>query len=59
MDPDANLAEQRRLAARLVEAEPDSPGFAADACRLAELVLALDEWVGGGGFLPAAWGRGR
>ncbi len=28
-----------------------------DAIRLAELSEALDEWIKGGGFLPAAWKR--
>lgn len=28
-----------------------------DAARLAELVLALDGWISGGGFLPFAWKR--
>jgi hypothetical protein len=27
----------------------------ADAARMAELVLALDGWMKGGGFLPRAW----
>lgn len=26
-----------------------------DAVRLAELVQALDEWIGAGGFLPVDW----
>lgn len=55
MDPDANLVEQRELAAKLVEADETSPGFAEDARRLAELVEALDEWISRGGFLPARW----
>jgi hypothetical protein len=28
-----------------------------DATRLAELVLALDEWIRKGGFLPTRWRR--
>jgi len=55
MDPDENLAEQRRLAAEFLE--PDSELL--DIHRLAELVIALDEWIAGGGFLPAAWQKGR
>lgn len=56
MDPDANLKEQRELAAliqsQLDEGEtPDED----DVLRLSELVIALDEWIAGGGFLPAAW----
>jgi hypothetical protein len=52
MDPNANLEQQRFIAARLVEAENPDP---ADVQRLAELVLALDEWIKRGGFLPKDW----
>lgn len=56
MDPDANLKEQRELAAliqsQLDEGEtPDED----DVLRLSELVIALDEWISNGGFVPAAW----
>jgi hypothetical protein len=51
MDPNSNLEEQLRLAADLVEIG------SADAARLAELVLALDEWIRRGGFIPARWNR--
>jgi hypothetical protein len=52
MDPNANLAEQLRLASDLLSAgEPDMD----DALRLAELVEALHGWIAGGGFLPAQW----
>ena len=57
MDPDANIAEQRKLAAALLN-KPTSI-MANDAedqgRRLAELVLALDEWLSKGGFPPQAW----
>jgi len=56
MDPDANLAEQVRLATAVVDGKP-SGGMTPVADRLAELVLAMDEWIRGGGFLPAAWSR--
>lgn len=49
MDPDANLAEMRQLA------KSDLSEFNEDIHRLAELVLALDEWILRGGFLPKAW----
>jgi hypothetical protein len=66
MDPDANLKEQLELAKKLQDAGEMEflPGKADelpnDAARLAELVLALDEWlrtVDGGkdGFLPRRW----
>lgn len=62
MDPNANIAEQREIAQRIV-ARPrtivthsDDPAERYDvvrsATRLAELVLALDEWRRGGGFDP-------
>lgn len=58
MDPDANLKEQRILALRMTSDhdDPESNGIDQDdANRLAELVLALDEWIKNGGFLPKAW----
>ena len=51
MDPNANLLEQLRLARKLVD--DDAPSD--DAQRLAELVLALDEWLQRGGFMPQRW----
>lgn len=53
MDPDANLKEQREIAARLASNEVFMRVEAAN--RLAELVLALDEWISKGGFLPKDW----
>ena len=57
MDPDYNLAEQLRLAQEIIEMEKnvDDPGILAD--NLAALVIALDEWIRKGGFLPKAWTR--
>lgn len=65
MDPDANL-EYLRTNARVVVASDGSTfssqdgetweGFAKD---LAEYVLALDEWITKGGFLPQAWNEYR
>ena len=49
MDPNANLAEQRRIAARFID------GLSADTHRLVELVEALDRWISSGGSLPDAW----
>lgn len=58
MDPDANLEEQRRLAARLVE-RIDNDRMTTqhwdDVLRLSELVIALDNWIAAGGFLPRVW----
>lgn len=58
MDPQANLQEQREIANRLLNPVEDEAGFRntrdriVDAERLAELVIALDEWRTGGGFDP-------
>jgi hypothetical protein len=54
MDPDENLKAQRTLAQRLVEQDDPDP---AEVLRLSELVIALDDWIKSGGFLPAAWRR--
>ncbi len=56
MDPTENLKEQLRLAARM--ASDTALWSHADAERLAELVIALDEWISKGGFLPAQWQKG-
>ena len=50
MDPNANLAEQIELAQMIVDGSVHDHRDAAD--RLAELVLALDEWRRKGGFDP-------
>jgi len=53
MDPDANLAEQLRLARKLLTNETVFPETT--ALRLAELVVAMNDWIEGGGFIPAHW----
>ena len=60
MDPTANLREQLEIAARLTADESPYRSITeriADSDRLAELVLALDEWIGKGGFYPGPWQR--
>jgi hypothetical protein len=61
MDPNANLTEQRRIAARIMKMidndQAGSPEVAEDGARLAELVQALDEWISKGGFLLLAWSK--
>ena len=52
MDPDANLRELRELASVIVNEDEVT---SINATRLAELAIALDEWITAGGFLPAAW----
>lgn len=54
MDPNETLNQLRYLARRLVECENPDP---VDVQRMAELALALDEWLTKGGFLPMAWER--
>jgi hypothetical protein len=58
VDPDANLAEQLSLARQMLDAYGDEAGNGIDqddAARLADLVLALDEWLRNGGFQPGVW----
>jgi hypothetical protein len=53
VDPDEALA-QAREAVRVLQ----GPGPSGDAEeRLLEAFVALDGWIVGGGFLPAAWRR--
>lgn len=62
MDPDANLREQREIAKRIValaETGEDDQQLGEEGIRLAELVLALDEWLTNGGFLPTDWAAMR
>jgi hypothetical protein len=55
MDPNATLAEIRRLAAAALSGEYAIGDMDGVATELAEYVTALDEWVATGGFLPDAW----
>ena len=66
MDPTANLREQLELASRFLlewdaSGDDDSPYSDADTfnphdvARLAELVIALDEWMQRGGYPPRQW----
>jgi hypothetical protein len=51
MDPNATLNEIRGILAM-----HEADGYDPDRmCDLVELVAALDGWISGGGFLPAAW----
>jgi hypothetical protein len=55
MDPNANIEEQRAIAARMLHGERPHSDWIADAARLAELVIALDGWLCSGGALPRTW----
>lgn len=65
MDPNANLKETLALAREvLADADADDGceddhehAIVVNAPRLAELVVALDEWLCKGGFLPKTWSR--
>lgn len=57
MDPEANLREQRRLAKAIMKKidSGQTEDLVDDANRLADLVVALDEWISRGGVLPPSW----
>lgn len=56
MDPNANLAAQRRLVKKIYAAvDRRTPIDPEDAEMLAVLVEALDEWLSRGDFLPKRW----
>lgn len=62
VDPNANIEEQRKLAAEIVEMMADCRCGNIDMekpQRLAELVDALDGWLVSGGFLPKRWEANR
>lgn len=54
MDPEANRTEQLELS-RLILESSDQAAKAEAAERLAELVVALDEWLTNGGAHPEEW----
>jgi hypothetical protein len=53
VDPNANLAEQRAIATKILGGA--NPFTTEDAWRLAELVAAMDTWLVSGGALPDDW----
>jgi hypothetical protein len=55
MDPDANLRRQLAIARAAVTVD----GADDTLVELSELVLALDEWITMGGFVPARWNTVR
>lgn len=52
MDPYANMQEQAELASGIAHRDRTADEILDDAVRLAELVLALAEWLEKGGFPP-------
>jgi hypothetical protein len=60
MDPNENLKEQLETADRIIQAVSEERFVhEGEAETLAELVLALDEWLKNGGFLPEEWRKGQ
>jgi hypothetical protein len=57
MDPNENLKEQVEIAKDILLPDASDMELEEKAVRLAELVVALDEWIQKGGFLPEAWKR--
>lgn len=52
MDPDAVLQQLRELAAQILANASEESDVAVE---LAEKVAELEQWLTGGGFLPASW----
>ena len=59
MDPNATLEQLRQLAVQVLNPDREDALVDEAAEEMAELVRALDDWISRGGFLPAAWSRGR
>ena len=55
MDPNANWKEAVRVANALLDEQTGTDDGRAE--RLAELVVALDQWVRSGGFVPKPFER--
>jgi len=63
MDPNACLKEIREIGERMydsvwIDHRTPTQSYLDDSRRLAELIDSLDQWIVGGGFLPAAWAKG-
>ncbi len=54
MDPDSNLEEMLSDAAVILAAEDMASPL---EIAMAERIIALDEWIRKGGFLPNRWNR--
>jgi len=57
MDPNANLREQIEIATRIVFDPYDR--YDTETVRLAELVVALNDWMKAGNAPPASWDHRR
>jgi len=54
MDPNENLRRLRELYKQIIERD-EYEGVYHQACEMADLIEALDNWLTKGGFLPADW----
>lgn len=58
MDPNETLAQLRDAYSRLEDVRGAARGPLVDAASdLRDAAVALDEWLGNGGFLPREWQR--
>lgn len=55
MDPNANLRAQLDLACEILAGRVKTTQIEDKATELAELVVALNDWIRNGGFLPDAF----
>lgn len=59
MDPTENLKRQLLIANGILDnygaAEYDYERLASDGAQLANLILALNEWINKGGHMPKQW----
>lgn len=56
MDPQANLMEQLRIS-QDIQQTTNIQELINLGDRLADLVIALNAWIQGGGFLPQDWNQ--
>lgn len=59
MDPDRCLADLLGEARQVLADDANVEVHADSAVEMAASILALHDWLAGGGFLPAAWASGR
>lgn len=57
MDPNENLRELLLIAKQVISASDEEIAHYDISDRMAELIVSLDGWLSGGGFLPERWVR--
>lgn len=55
MDPEKNLEQQVNMAATILRLVDGDLDVTVEAARLAELVLAMNDWISRGGVIPKRW----